>query len=92
MYKKAVVIKNTTGLHARPASAFVNCAKSFSSKLTIRRTDGTSAKMDNAKSMVTLLASAFACGTCVEIAGDGPDEVEAVDALVALVQSGFGEV
>lgn len=92
MYKKETVIKNATGLHARPAAEFIKAAKMFQSKLTIQRTDGSVAKSTNAKSMVTLLTLALACGERVEISGDGPDEVEAVDALVSLVDSGFGEV
>ena len=92
MYKKETVIKNATGLHARPAAEFIKAAKMFQSKLTIQRTDGSVAKSTNAKSMVTLLTLALACGERIEIGGDGPDEVEAVDALVALVDSGFGEV
>ena len=92
MYKKETVIKNATGLHARPAAEFIKAAKMFQSKLTIQRTDGSVAKSTNAKSMETLLTLALECGERVEISGDGPDEVEAVDALVSLVDSGFGEV
>ena len=55
MYKKDTVIRNETGLHARPASNFIKCAGQFKSKLTIHRVGGTPNKMDNAKSMVTLL-------------------------------------
>ena len=91
MYKKETVIKNATGLHARPASEFIKKAKEFQSKLTIQRTDGSVAKNTNAKSMVTLLSLALACGEKVEISGEGSDEVVAVDTLVALIESGFGE-
>lgn len=92
MYSKTTTIKNRTGLHARPASTFINTAKGFESKLTLRRTDGSTAKSDNAKSMVTLLTLALRQGEEVEIAGDGADEVEAVDTLIALLDSGFGEL
>lgn len=92
MYKKETVIKNATGLHARPAAEFIKKAKEFQSKLAIQRADGSVAKNTNAKSMVTLLTLALACGDRIEISGEGPDEVEAVDALIALVDSGFGEV
>ena len=92
MYKKETIIKNTTGLHARPAAEFIKTAKTFQSKLAIQRTDGSVAKSTNAKSMVTLLTLALACGEHIEISGDGPDEVAAVDALIALVDSGFGEL
>ncbi|MEG1884214.1 MAG: HPr family phosphocarrier protein [Clostridia bacterium] len=92
MYRKETTIRNATGLHARPASEFINCAKGFSSALKIHRTDGTEAKSDNAKSMVTILTQAFSCGERVEIIGDGEDEVEAVDTLIRLIDGGFGEV
>jgi phosphocarrier protein len=39
MYSKQTVLKNRTGLHARPASEFVACAKAFESKVTVRRLD-----------------------------------------------------
>lgn len=91
MYQKNATLRNATGLHARPASAFLSTATKFESKLTIRRANGAPAKMDNAKSMVTLLTLALACGEEVTITGDGPDEVEAVDTLTALIESGFGE-
>ena len=87
MYKKDTIIRNETGLHARPASDFIKCAGQFKSKLTIHRIGGTPNKMDNAKSMVTLLTSAFACGDRVEICGEGEDEVEAVEALITLIDN-----
>ena len=92
MYTKEVTIRNATGLHARPASEFINCAKKFQCTLKIRRKEGPAAKSDNAKSMITLLTLALSCGELVEIVGDGADEVEAVEALVALIEGGFGEL
>lgn len=91
MYEKETTIRNETGLHARPASEFVKCALQYASRLTIQRTVGEPPKMNNAKSMVTLLTQGLACGELVQICGDGPDEQEAVDTLVALIDSGFGE-
>lgn len=85
MYKRETTIKNETGLHARPASDFIKCAGQFQSKLTIHRVEGAPQKMDNAKSMITLLTSAFAYGERVEICGDGEDEQAAVDALIDLI-------
>jgi len=90
MYSKVVSIVNATGLHARPASLFVNEAKNFKSKVTIKKA-GTDADPANAKSIILLLALALAAGTEIEIAADGEDEVQAVDTLVKLVESGFGE-
>lgn len=89
MYKKTTTIINDTGLHARPASDFVKAAGKFSSKITIKRAGDDSEA--NAKSIVFLLSLGLGKGTEVEIAATGDDEQEAVDALVALIESGFGE-
>lgn len=91
MYSRKTTIKNRTGLHARPASDFINHAKQFESKLTIKRSEGEMAKTNNAKSMVTILSLGLACGEEVEICGEGIDEVTAVDSLINLIDSGFGE-
>jgi len=90
MFSKKVKIVNSAGFHARPASQFVAEAKKHQSKISVKNVDkGTEAP--NAKSIILLLTLALACGTEVEITADGPDEVEAVEALVKLVESGFGE-
>ncbi len=91
MYSKQTVLKNLTGLHARPASEFVACAKSFESKVTIRRLDMDDAPETNAKSIIKFLAQGISVNTPIEICADGPDEQEAVDKLVELVDSKFGE-
>lgn len=88
MTEKKTIIKNSTGLHARPASQFVSCARNFLSKVYIKRDSGDAI---NAKSIVMLLSGAFAMGEAVTIGADGEDEAEAVNTLVALVDSGFGE-
>lgn len=88
MIKRETKIINKTGLHARPASDFVLAAKKFESRITICKEGG---EPVNAKSMMRLLAECIGQGVKVEIAADGVDETEAVDTLVALVESGFGE-
>lgn len=89
MYAKKTVILNKTGLHARPASDFISCAAKFKSRISIRRADRS--ETANAKSIITLLSLALDTGTKIEIAADGEDEVQAVETLVALVDSKFGE-
>ena len=89
MVKKQTTITNKTGLHARPASEFVAAATKFKSKITIKRID--SDKEANVKSIVFVLSLGLTRGTQVEIAASGEDEAEAVDTLVALIESGFGE-
>ncbi|MEG1874061.1 MAG: HPr family phosphocarrier protein [Angelakisella sp.] len=89
MYSKKVTIMNKTGLHARPASDFIGCASKFKSKIVIKKLNDE--EEANAKSIVMLLSLALAQGEEVEISAKGEDEVEAVDALVALIESKFGE-
>ena len=91
MYSKCGVVRNPSGLHARPASEFVAKAKGFQSKISIRR-PGDDAFIGNAKSIIIMLSMGVGQGESVEIAADGPDEHQAVEALVTLVDSGFGEI
>lgn len=88
MVTKQVVFINKTGLHARPASDFVMLAKKYESKITICKEGG---EPVNAKSVVRLLAEGIGKGTKAELAAEGPDEAEAIEALADLVASGFGE-
>ncbi|MCL2033845.1 MAG: HPr family phosphocarrier protein [Oscillospiraceae bacterium] len=89
MYKRTVLIQNRTGLHARPATEFINCASKFNSKITIRSLSEED-EVD-AKSIMLLLSLAIGQGDEVEISARGDDETEAVDALVALIESKFDE-
>ena len=82
MVSKQTKIINATGLHARPASVFVTEAKKYQCNVTIK---------NNAKSIMMILAAGLGTGTQIEIACDGEDEQAALDALVALIDSGFGE-
>ena len=90
MVSRQKVVINTSGLHARPASDFVMTAKTFSSNITIRNIDS-GGRAVSAKSILRLLAEGMTQGTRVEIAAEGEDEQSAVDALTALIDSGFGE-
>ncbi len=91
MYSKQTVLRNLTGLHARPASEFVACAKTFESKVTVKRLDIPDAAEANAKSIIKILAQGLSVNTPIEISADGPDEEAAVEKLVELVDSKFGE-
>lgn len=88
MVTKQVEFINKTGLHARPASDFVMLAKKYESKITICKEGG---EPVNAKSVVRLLAEGIGQGAKAELAAEGPDEAEAIEALADLVASGFGE-
>lgn len=89
MYTRKITLENASGLHARPASDFVNVAQRYTSRITIRDVNKEGAS--NAKSIVMLLTLGLSKGTTVEIAGEGDDEKEAVDALVELIEGHFGE-
>lgn len=91
MYAKQVVIENKTGLHARPASDFTALAKKFKSKVYIQNMDEEGSCKANAKSIIMLITQGLAHGVTAEISAEGEDEKEAVEELVALVQSKFGE-
>lgn len=82
-----VLIRNEKGLHARASAKFVKCAEMFQSEIEVTR-DGQSV---GGTSIMGLLMLAASCGTTIELSASGPDAEEAVAALVALVESGFGE-
>lgn len=90
MKTREVVVINPTGLHARPASEFVKKAATFSSSVKVKNLN--TGKEVNAKSIVMLLTLALSKGTPMQITTDGADEEEAVSALAALIEGGFGEV
>lgn len=85
MCSKQTVLMCEGGLHARPASDFVACAKTFSSSITIRNLDVPDRPAANAKSIMRVLAEGVSSGTRIEIAAEGGDEAEAVGALVSLL-------
>ena len=91
MYKKTTRVINKTGLHARPGSDFVNAAKKFASKITIRRLDEDEEPV-NAQSIAFVLSLGIGKGIEVELAASGEDEQLAVDTLVDLINGGFGDL
>ena len=92
MYAKKTNIKNPSGLHARPASDFIAMASAFKSDITIRHLGSEDDEPVNAKSIVHLLLLGIIQGDQVEISAEGTDEIDAVDKLIALIESGFGEL
>ncbi len=84
MYKKAVTIHNKSGLHARPASLFVEHAKSFSSEVFVAKPDGIQV---NAKSILGILSLGVNKGSIIEISAQGPDAKEAIDELVNFIEN-----
>ena len=88
MIRRQLRIRNRLGLHARAAARFVHTASGFRSRVTAGR-DGRA--MDG-KSILGILLLAASQGTTIEVTTEGEDEEAAMDALAALVESGFGEV
>ena len=87
MVSQTVQVLNKIGLHARPASMLVNTAGKYESDITVIKGDRTA----TAKSIINLLALRIKQNDSITIRADGGDESEAVDALVELVNSKFGE-
>jgi phosphocarrier protein HPr len=84
---RTTTVVNALGLHARAAAKFVHLATRFEAQVRVAR----DTKVMDGKSIMGILLLAAARGTILTISADGPDEHQAVDALVALVESGFGE-
>ena len=87
MTEANVTIENKTGIHARPASVFVQAATKFKSKVQIKA----KGKTVDAKSILMIMSMGLVKGTDITIVADGPDEAEAVKTLKDLVLSKFGE-
>ena len=87
MTSRSVTVVNALGLHARAAARFVHVAARFHSQVRVAR----DAKVMDGKSIMGILLLAAARGSTLTISADGADEEGAVEALVDLVQSGFGE-
>ena len=87
MYTKDVEVKNQVGLHARPATFFIQKANEFKSSIWVEKED----RRVNAKSLLGVLSLGIMGGTTIRILAGGPDEEAAVDELVKLVETGFAE-
>ena len=83
MVEKLFVVKNETGLHARPASLFVQKAAQYKSTIKVKK-DG---KEANAKSIISVLSLGASFGSEITIIADGPDAEEAVAGLVELLDN-----
>ncbi len=87
MCVKDVLVQNQVGLHARPATFFIQKANEYKSSIWVEKEE----RRVNAKSLLGVLSLGIVGGTTIRIIADGNDEETAVDALVSLVQSGFNE-
>jgi len=87
MTSRSVPVTNPLGLHARAAARFVHLAARVESQIRV----GHDVRVMDGKSIMGILLLSAARGTTITITADGPDEINAVDALCGLVASGFGE-
>ena len=87
MISRSVTIQNSVGLHARPATFFVQKANCFKSSIWVEKEDC----RVNAKSLLGVLSLGISMGTVITIIADGQDENDAVEALSSLVDSDFSE-
>ena len=85
MISQEVTITNTIGLHARPATFFIQKANSFKSSIWVEKDD----RKVNAKSLLGVLSLGIAQGMTITLLADGSDESEALAGLVELVNTGF---
>lgn len=83
-------VLNPSGLHARPATVFVETATAFRSRITIENLDRATRAVD-AKSILFLLTIGVLRGHRVRITAEGPDADEALAALRDVVEAGLGE-
>lgn len=87
MVKQELVLNNSVGLHARPATFFIQKANEYKSSIWVEKKD----RRVNAKSLLGVLSLGIVKGTKITLIADGTDEKEAVGALVELVKDNFGE-
>lgn len=87
MVSREVKITNAIGLHARPATFFVQKANCYRSVIKVEKDD----RSVSAKSLLGVLSLGIAKGMTVTLKADGPDENDALDGLEGLVDSGFSE-
>jgi len=84
---KDLTIKNNRGLHARASAKFVQCAERFDADINVMR-DG---QKVGATSIMGLMMLAASCGSSLRVEAKGPEAAQALEAIEALVDSGFGE-
>jgi len=83
MYSKEVTVTNSVGLHARPATFFIQKSNEFKSSIWVEKAD----RRINAKSLLGILSLGIIKGTQIKITADGVDEQVAVSSLINLIEN-----
>lgn len=84
----SVEVKNRLGMHARPAMMLFELVQKFDAQVLLRNETGVEAE---ANSIIAMLMLDSAQGRHIEVVVEGPEEVQALEAVVALFASGFDE-
>lgn len=87
MVSQKIVVKNASGIHARPAGVLAKAASKCDSEVSIL----VGGKRVQVKSVLNLMAAAIKCGTEIELQCEGPSEEADLADLAALIESGLGE-
>ena len=87
MLTRSIQVKNSVGLHARPATYFIPEANQYRSSISVKK----DSRKVNAKSLLGVLSLGVVQGMNIEIEADGSDEADAIEALTKLIESGFAE-
>ncbi len=87
MISRNITIQNNVGLHARPATFFIQKANSYKCSIWVEKDD----RRVNAKSLLGVLSLGIVKGMTITLIADGPDEAEALEGIATLVDTGFSE-
>ncbi len=87
MVERTVTIRNRAGMHARPAALLVKTASSFTSQIYIEK----DSERVNGKSIMGVITLGATYNTPLKVIADGPDEVQALDAIERLFEAHFEE-
>ena len=87
MFVKDITVENQVGLHARPATFFIQKANEFKASIWVEKDE----RRVNAKSLLGVLSLGIVGGTTIRLIADGSDEQQAIEGLVKLIESGCTE-
>lgn len=85
MVTRSITIQNSFGLHARPATYFIQKANKYTSSISVIKDD----RKVNAKSLLGVLSLGVVQGMTITLEAEGADENDAIEGLVTLIESGF---
>lgn len=87
MISREVTVTNSVGLHARPATFFIQKANSYKASIWVEKDE----RRVNAKSLLGVLSMGIVSGTAITLIADGADEAEALEGLAELIETGMPE-